>query len=193
MHNMSFEVESEITGKLIKNAVSILDQSIQNDLLSKGYGERYDDEFILNSFETLYLLYIKKLQVLKTTKNVSFDSLMQIYKKDEHDVLTKFLIYRDLRNRGYVARKGFGFGSVFLVYEKGQFEKKGAKYLVFALNEGTQEKILHVQRNIEQITNMGKEPIIAVIERRGEVIYYKISKIDFLKNEKSREITDFSF
>ena len=79
MHNMSFEVESEITGKLIKNTVSILDQSIQNELLSKGYGERYDDEFILNSFETLYLLYIKKLQVLKTTKNVSFDSLMQLY------------------------------------------------------------------------------------------------------------------
>ena len=193
MHNMSFEVESEITGKLIKNAVSILDQSIQNEQLSKGFGERYDEEFILNSFEALYLLYIKKLQVLKITKNISFDSLMQIYKKDESDVFTKFLIYRDLRNRGYVAKNGFGFGSDFLVYEKGQFEKKGAKYLVFALNEGTQEKILHVQRNIEQITNMGKEPIIAVIERRGEVIYYKISKIDFLKNEKSREITDFSF
>ena len=194
MHNMSFEVESEITGKLIKNAVSILDQSIQNELLSKGYGERYDDdEFILNSFETLYLLYIKKLQVLKTTKKVSFDSLMQLYKKDEHDVFTKFLIYRDLRNRGYVARKGFGFGSDFLVYEKGQFGKRGAKYLIFALNEGTQEKILRVQRNIEQITHMGKEPIIAVIERRGEVIYYKISKIDFLKNENDHEVIDFSF
>ena len=193
MHNMSFEVESEITGKLIKNTVKILDQSIQNELLSKGFGERYDEEFILNSFETLYLLYIKKLQVLRITKNISFDSLIQIYKKDESDVFTKFLIYRDLRNRGYVAKNGFGFGSDFLVYEKGQFGKKGAKYLVFALNEGTQEKILHVQRNIEQITNMGKEPIIAVIERRGEVIYYKISKINFLKNEKSHEITDFSF
>ena len=190
---MSFEVESEITGKLIKNTVKILDQSIQNELLSKGFGERYDEEFILNSFETLYLLYIKKLQVLRITKNISFDSLIQIYKKDESDVFTKFLIYRDLRNRGYVAKNGFGFGSDFLVYEKGQFGKKGAKYLVFALNEGTQEKILHVQRNIEQITNMGKEPIIAVIERRGEVIYYKISKINFLKNEKSHEITDFSF
>tara|TARA_B110000014_G_scaffold253195_1_gene232333 strand:+ start:16 stop:597 length:582 start_codon:yes stop_codon:yes gene_type:complete len=193
MHNMSFEVESEITGKLIKNTVKILDQSIQNELLSKGFGERYDEEFILNSFETLYLLYIKKLQVLRITKNISFDSLIQIYKKDESDVFTKFLIYRDLRNRGYVAKNGFGFGSDFLVYEKGQFGKKGAKYLVFALNEGTQEKILHVQRNIEQITNMGKEPIIAVIERRGEIIYYKISKIDFLKNENGHEVTDFNF
>ena len=190
---MSFEVESQITGKLIKNTVKVLDQSIQNELLAKGYGERYDDEFILNSFEALYLLYTKKLQVLKITKKISFNSLIEIYKKDESDIFTKFLIYRDLRNRGYVAKNGFGFGSDFLVSEKGQFGKRGAKYLIFALNEGTQEKILHVQRNIEQITNMGKEPIIAVIERRGEVIYYKISKINFLKNEKSHEITDFSF
>ena len=69
---MSFEVESEITGKLIKNTVKILDQSIQNELLSKGYGEKYDEEFILNSFETLYLLYIKKLQSFKGYKEKYF-------------------------------------------------------------------------------------------------------------------------
>ena len=28
---------------------------------------------------------------------------------------------------------------------------------------------------------MGKEPIIAVIERRGEIIYYKVSKMVFNK------------
>ena len=92
MHNMSFEVESQITGKLIKNTVKVLDQSIQNELLAKGYGERYDDEFILNSFEALYLLYTKKLQVLKITKKISFNSLIEIYKKDESDIFTKFLI-----------------------------------------------------------------------------------------------------
>ena len=131
--------------------------------------------------------------MLKTTKKVSFDSLMQLYKKDEHDIFTKFLIYRDLRNHGYVARKGFGFGSDFLVYEKGQFGKKGAKYLIFALNEGTQEKISHIHKNIEQITKMGKEPIIAVIERRGEVIYYKISKINFPQNNQKSQMVNFNF
>ena len=30
---------------------------------------------------------------------------------------------------------------------------------------------------------MGKEPIIAVIERRGEVIYYKINKMNFNANK----------
>ena len=55
------------------------------------------------------------------------------------------------------------------------------------------KKISHVQKNIEQITHMGKEPIIAVIERRGEVIYYKISKVNFLENTKDSQVIDFNF
>ena len=35
---------------------------------------------------------------------------------------------------------------------------------------------------------MGKEPIIAVIERRGEIIYYKISKIDFMTNTAAMDL-----
>ena len=189
---MSSEVESQITGKLVKNSVKIINKSMQNELLSKGYGEKYEKDFVLNSFETLYLTYINKLKILKTSKNITFDELMDVYKKSEDDIFTKFLVYRDLRNRGYVIKKGFGFGSDFLVYEKGNFGQKGAKYLIFALNEGTQEKISHIQKNIKQITQMGKEPIIAVIERRGEVNYYKISKINFVENNSS-QVTDFNF
>ena len=38
---MSFEIESKISGKLVGNTVKILNQSMQNELLSKGYGEKY--------------------------------------------------------------------------------------------------------------------------------------------------------
>jgi tRNA-intron endonuclease len=34
---------------------------------------------------------------------------------------------------------------------------------------------------------MGKEPIIAVIERRGEVIYYKINRMNFYENKNRVE------
>ena len=43
--------------------------------------------------------------------------------------------------------------------------EKGAKFLIFGLNEGQQEKMGALQKRFE-ITQMGKEPIIAVIERR---------------------------
>jgi tRNA-intron endonuclease len=40
---------------------------------------------------------------------------------------------------------------------------------------------------------MGKEPIVAVIERRGEVIYYKISKINFNQNVLKTDMKEFDF
>ena len=40
---------------------------------------------------------------------------------------------------------------------------------------------------------MGKEPIVAVIERRGEVIYYKISKMNFQENKPELKMKDFKF
>jgi len=190
---MSSEIESKISGELVKNVVKISNQYMQNELLSKGYGEKYEKEFFLNSFETLYLTYIKKLKVSKAKKNILFDELIQIYKKNENDVFTKFLIYRDLRNHGYVVKNGFGFDSDFRVYEKGNYGKKDAKFLIFAFNEGTQQKIGKLYKNIQEITQMGKEPIIAVIERRGEIIYYKINKMNFLENQSELEMKDFNF
>ena len=190
---MSLDLGSHVSGELVKNIVKIKDPSMQNVLLSKGYGQKFDKEFILNSYESLYLAYTKRLRISKGKRNILFGDLMEIYKKTQDDIFTKFLIFRDMRNRGYVVKNGFGFGSDFLVYEKGNFGQKGAKYLIFAFNEGTQEKIGRIQKNIEQITKMDKEPIIALIERRGEVIYYKISKIDFFENKKEMNVTKFNF
>jgi len=93
----------------------------------------------------------------------------------------------------YAVKDGFGFGSDFRVYDKGDLGEKGAKFLVFSLNEGKQEKIGKLQKKIQEITKMGKEPIIAVIERRGEVIYYKISKISFNQNVLKTDMKEFDF
>ena len=85
-------------------------------------------------------------------------------------------MYRDLRSRGYVAKEGFGFGVDFRLYDRGDFGGKAAKYVVFGLNEGTQKEVESFRKIGEDILKMGKEPILAVVERRGEVIYYKVSK-----------------
>ncbi len=181
---MSLESEPHVEGELVKDQTLITSKTMQQSLEQKGYGEFSKKNFFLKSFESLYLLYYDKLKLSKGKKKIDFDSLMQICIKHDEESLTKFLIYRDLKTRGYTVKDGFGFGSDFRVYERGQFGEKGAKYLVFGLNEGKQEKIGQLQKKIEQITQMGKEPIIAVVERRGELIYYKMSKMNFLENKE---------
>ena len=190
---MSFENNSKIQGVLIKNQIMVLNPDSQRDLEQKGYGEFEKNKFYLKSFESLYLLYTGALTLFKGKKKVVFDSLMQICKKNDEGILTKFLVYRDLRTRGYTVKDGFGFGSDFRVYSKGDFGEKGAKFLVFGLSEGKQEKIGKFQKKIEEIIKMGKEPIIAVIERRGEIIYYKITRMNFYQNKQKIEMKDFEF
>ncbi len=178
-----------VEGTLISNHAQISNKEMIHELELKGYGEFENNEFILKFFESLYLLYCAKLILKKGKKKIDFDELLNICQKQDPETLTKFLIYRDLRNRGYVVKDGFGFGSDFRVYERGHFGEKGAKFLIFGLNEGQQEKMGHLQKKIEQITQMGKEPIIAVIERRGEVIYYKINRMNFYENKSRAEKT----
>jgi len=190
---MSDNIESTIIGKLVKNHTIIDNTETQRDLELKGLGEFNKSDFFLKPFESLYLLYTGKLNLRCGNKKIKFDDFLQTCIKADPDALTKFLIFRDLRTKGYIVRDGFGFGSDFRVYERGQFGNKDAKYLVFALNEGKQEKIGKLQKKIEEITKMGKEPIISVIERRGEIIYYKISRINFLKNKVSMDMQDFDF
>jgi len=190
---MSLESDPQVEGELVKDQTLIVNKIMQQNLELKGYGEVSKKKFFLKSFESLYLLYCGKLTLSKGKQKVDFDSLLQICIKQDKDSLTKFLIYRDLRTRGYTVKDGFGFGSDFRVYERGHFGEKGAKYLVFGLSEGMQEKIGNLQKKIDQITHMGKEPIIAVIERRGEIIYYKISKINFLENKEKIDMKKINF
>ena len=181
-----------VHGEMMSDQTCISDKKMIHELEQKGYGELEKEQLFLKSFETLYLLYSKKLILKKGKKQIDFDFFMNICHKTNSDVLTQFLIYRDLRNRGYVVKDGFGFGSDFRVYERGHFGEKGAKFLIFGINEGQQEKMGTLQKKIDDITQMGKEPIIAVIERRGEIIYYKINKMNFFEN-KARLDDSFEF
>jgi len=181
---MSNESDPEIQGVLIKNQTIVLEPKLQQQLNQRGYGELSQNKLLLKAFESLYLLFTSRLTLFRGKKNIDFDSFLQICKKQDKDILTKFLVYRDLRNRGYTIKDGLGFGSDFTVYDKPFSPKVSSKFLVFSLNEGKHENISKLQKKIEAITKIGKEPIIAVVQRQGEIIYYKVSKMDFFQNTK---------
>ncbi len=181
---MSNESDPKIQGVMIKNQTVVLEPKLQQQLNQKGYGEIAESKLLLKSFESLYLLFTDRLTIFKGKKNVDFDYYLQICKKQDKDILTKFLVYRDLRNRGYTVKDGLGFGSDFTVYDKPFSRKLPSKFLVFSLNEGKHEKISNMQKKIEKISKIGKEPIIAVVQRQGEIIYYKISNMNFYQNTK---------
>ena len=160
--------------------VRVTDRDRFGVLEESGYGAREGQELLLHDYEALYLVYVKKLALEDNAgKPVNFEKLAELAQKRAGDAWTKFVIYRDLRSRGYIVREGFGFGTDLRVYERGDYPKKPAKYVVFALDEGIEKGMGDLQKSVKEMAKMGKEAIIAVIERRGEVIYYKVSRARF--------------
>lgn len=181
--DFQYIIEAVLAGRGLK--ILVAETRFQDQLRNKGFGAKEDSEYILEPYEALYLIHTKRL-VLKSKKDdLDFDSLTELILKYDKDILTRFLIYRDLRSRGYIAKEGFGFGVDFRVYERGEFEKKPSKYIVFGMNEGVNIKANNFSSAIEQIRKMGKDAVIAVIERRGGIIYYKVSKTMFAENNKT--------
>ena len=174
-----------IDGIIDRNGVIVIDSVKQQDQLrSKGYGEKIKDMYILENYEALFLLYSKRLVLKKQKSTLDFSTFLQTLLKNDLSIFTKFLIFRDLRTRGYIAKEGFGFGNDFRVYERGEYSRKAAKYVIFGINEGISIKANTLFENIRSIEKMGKEAIIAVIERRGEIIYYKVNRKKFSTNTK---------
>ncbi len=167
-------------GVLKEDGILVADRERFGELEESGYGSREGKDLVLRDYEALYLVYGKKLDLEdRSGKQVTFEKLAEFAQKKAGDSWTKFVIYRDLRSRGYIVREGFGFGTDLRVYERGDYPKKPAKYVVFALDEGIEKGMADLQKSVKEMAKMGKEAIIAVIERRGEVIYYKVSKARF--------------
>jgi tRNA-intron endonuclease len=183
------ELQQSINARLARRRLKFIidDEKHRDQLKNKGFGEKEDSEYVLKPYEALYLIYTKKLIIKDRDNTVDFDGLVRTILKRDKNILTRFMVYRDLRSRGYIPKEGFGFGVDFRVYERGEYEKKPAKYVVFGISEGTKIKADKLTETIEQITRMGKDAVVAVIERRGEVIYYKMSKVAFPSNEKVAE------
>lgn len=175
-------VESRISG----GRILVDDTRVQDELRTRGYGEKEGSEYVLKPYEALYLMQAKRLTV--KGKEMTFDSLFELLLKHDRNIMTRFLVYRDLKSRGYVAKEGFGFGDDFRVYERGEYEKKPARYVVFGVSEGANMTAKSFAGAVEQIEKMGKDAVVAVIERRGEVIYYKASRMRFAQNTHDTSI-----
>ena len=187
---MSEEIAQVISASLAEDGVIVKDQNAHAILMERGFGDKANGKLKLKHYEALYLLNIGKLQVTKGKKPISFDQLAAHALGRDPNGWTGFLIYRDLRSRGYVAKEGFGFGYDFRVYERGEYGTKPAKYVVFGLNEGMEMPLAELNKSVNEIRRMGKEAIVAVIERRGEVIYYRLAKARFKQNDRHPSQSD---
>ena len=172
--------EFKASGVLAEKGVRITEQSSVDALSQRGYGTAENKVFTLAFYEALYLLDKEMLEVKdEKGRKMNFQNLLQCYEKVDENAWVNYLVYRDLRSRGYVAREGFGAAIDFRVYERGAYGKDTAPYLVMSTQEGTPVPIQDLTNAMMQCQSQKKELILAVMNRRGEIVYYSVSQLAF--------------
>ncbi|MEM2527311.1 MAG: tRNA-intron lyase [Candidatus Bathyarchaeia archaeon] len=162
-------------GVLVKSSEDI------ERLSTRGYGVQKNEGLLLSFYEAMYLRAKGLININdeKTGKSVDFNDLLKKYESIEKNAWIKYLIYRDLRSRGYVVREGFGLGADFRLYERGEYSKDSADYLVYGVYEGMSLSIEDLTHILKHAQNLKKTLILAVINRRGEIVYYSLSNLTF--------------
>ena len=84
---MSNDNESEfafvIEGIIDRNGAVVIESVQQQDQLrNKGYGVKIQEKFILESYESLFLLYSKRLVLKKKKKIIDFSNFLQTLLKN---------------------------------------------------------------------------------------------------------------
>lgn len=177
---VSSSSEFKTSGVLAEKGVRVTEQSSIDALSQRGYGTAENGVFTLTFYEALYLLDKEMLEVKdEKGEEMNFQSLLRCCEKVDENAWVKYLVYRDLRSRGYVAREGFGAGIDFRVYERGAYSKDTAAYLVTSTQEGTPVPVQDLTNAMMQCQSQKKELVLAVMNRRGEIVYYSVSQLTF--------------
>ncbi len=150
------------------------------------YGTLKDEQKLtLEPEEALLLVRRQRIEVSEAQGEIlDFSALLERLAKNRPGLWTRFLVYSDLRSRGYVVRTGYGKGLLFRVYPRGaKLNEATAKYFVCAISEGSPLKVGQLEAFSKQAKRNRKKLMLAVLDRQGETTYYLVSPADIVANK----------
>jgi len=126
------KINAQISGEIIFSN----DSEAHNLYKKSCFGELVDNKVQYSISEALYLFEKGKLELFSRNKKLTEKEIMNKLGKIDKRIQTKYPIFKDLRERGYIVKTALKFGADFRVYDKGQRPgKKHAKWIVFIDHE----------------------------------------------------------
>ncbi len=157
--------------------VIVPNQSEADSLYQDGYGYRKNQVHYLWGVEVLYNIERGKIVVVdeKTNSKLSFQELLHRLSLDDSELWINFIVYKDLRIRGFI----IGITDTnYRIYERGDYRKKPASYQLKIISEGKPETIEKILEELEKVEEESLNMKIAVVDRRGEIVYYGVNEKD---------------
>ena len=147
---------------------------------------------VLGPLEVLLLCERNRILLYKNNDSNSnlydFEGLLTYFTQFDNKLWRKYIIYMDLRKRGYIVRPGYGEGIDFLVYKRGaDFEKDSAKFLIYPVFEGLPIDLRDLDKMSRVAMSSRKDLIVATVDRLSKPIYYSVKKFEIMNKIEKNE------
>lgn len=138
-----------------------------------GFGKLSEDRLELSLLEACYLMENGRIDIYKNDEKCDLSYILDLLRDKE--LYGKYLVYKDLKNRGYIIKTGFKYGSEFRLYERGGGPGKGhSDYLVKVLYETYDVKVLDFSSYIRVAHGVNKKLLLAVVDDDLDITYYNV-------------------
>jgi tRNA-intron endonuclease len=170
-------------GRLFENRIVVWDIEASRRLFKEGYYGKplgipkpkdfeFDAPLILDLMEGYYLVTKKVVDVEDHSgKELSLKQLHGICESSYPEFAAKFLVYKKLREAGYVVTPGIKFGSDFAVYEHGPGIDH-APYIIQVMAPESKITATSMVRSGRLATTVRKQFIIAIPSPEGKSIEF---------------------
>ncbi len=126
--------------------------------------------------EALYLIEKNKLKILSGKKEINFDLFLKKAQRLDKDFWTRYIVYKDMRNRGYIIKTALKFGADFRVYDKGiKPGQDHAKWVLYPVNEAGALKWREYSAKNRVAHSTKKRLLLGIVDDEGDVTYYEVS------------------
>lgn len=165
-------------GLLCGAKVLVADNDLKSQLKQRGFGSDEKSALVLGLVEACYLSHSGKLEIASKEEILDFEGFLKYCSKQQKDFYQKFLVYRDLRERGLLVRTGLKFGTDYRVYERGAKLGKGHSiYLVHVVPEEYQCSMAEMARALRLAKTVNKDMIYAIVDGESDITYYMVDRL----------------
>ena|SRR3989344_3831203 len=165
---------SHISGS---NIISTSEEAIS--LAEKSsFGEFRAGKVEYSGVEAIYLLEKRKAEVYNNKKSLKIQELIKKIKKQDKKIETKLVVYRDMRDKGYILKTALKFGAEFRVYERGSKPGQShARWVLYTAKEHDSMNWHEFAAKNRVAHSVKKALLLAIVDDEGDVSYYNCSWI----------------
>ncbi len=162
----------------VEDSVMTEDSDEARDFFNQSaFGKVQDNGKVMMSLcEALYLMEKEKLKVYNIgNRPLSFKGFIKRARKAQPNFWTRYCVFRDMRNRGYVIKTALKFGADFRVYDRGiKPGEDHARWIIYPVHEGNTITWYEFAAKNRVAHSTKKRLMIGIVDDEGDVTYYEI-------------------